>query len=209
MKIDTDHAKLIYSIAKQFYGVEKEDLFQAGVLGLLKAYKNFVDDGTCKFTTYATKYIYGEMYNLVSNKAIKINRNLRKVIKLINQAKEGLTQKLHRVPSTDEIAQFLEIPESTVIEALGAASEIMSLDNEQDISLYETIKCDENVNLDDQILIDQSLEMLTEDERNIIKARYYEDLTQCEVARKLKMTQVKVSRYEKKGLDKMQQFMRN
>lgn len=209
MKIDTDHAKLIYSIAKQFYGVEKEDLFQAGVLGLLKAYKNFVDDGTCKFTTYATKYIYGEMYNLVSNKAIKINRNLRKVIKLINQAKEGLTQKLHRVPSTDEIAQFLEIPESTAIEALGAASEIMSLDNEQDISLYETIKCDENVNLDDQILIDQSLEMLTEDERNIIKARYYEDLTQCEVARKLKMTQVKVSRYEKKGLDKMQQFMRN
>ncbi len=209
MKIDNDHAKLIYSITKQFYGVEKEDLFQAGVLGLLKAYKNFVDDGSCKFTTYATKYIYGEMYSLVSNKAIKINRNLRKMIKMINQAKEGLTQKLHRIPSVSEIAQFLEIPQTTVNEALGAASEIMSLDNEQDISLYETIQSDENVNLDDQILIDQSLEMLTEDERNIIKARYYEDLTQCEVARKLKMTQVKVSRYEKKGLDKMQQFMRN
>ena len=209
MKIDNDHAKLIYSITKQFYGVEKEDLFQAGVLGLLKAYKNFVDDGSCKFTTYATKYIYGEMYSLVSNKAIKINRNLRKMIKMINQAKEGLTQKLHRSPSVSEIAQFLEIPQTTVNEALGAASEIMSLDNEQDISLYETIQSDENVNLDDQILIDQSLEMLTEDERNIIKARYYEDLTQCEVARKLKMTQVKVSRYEKKGLDKMQQFMRN
>ena len=83
----------------------------------------------------------------------------------------------------------------------------MSLDSEENVCLYDTIKSEEKVSIDDKILIDESMEMLSEDERNIIKSRYFEDLTQCEVARKLSMTQVMVSRYEKKGLDKMQKFL--
>ena len=88
-----------------------------------------------------------------------------------------------------------------------AGQSIMSLDSDENISLYDTIKSEEKVSIDDKILIDESMEMLSEDERNIIKSRYFEDLTQCEVARKLSMTQVMVSRYEKKGLDKMQKFL--
>ena len=62
---------LIWTVAKKFYGVDKNDLYQAGVLGVIKAYQNYVDDGKCKFSTYAYNYIFGEMYALANNKEIK------------------------------------------------------------------------------------------------------------------------------------------
>ena len=201
------NTNLIYKIASKFYGVETDDLFQAGVLGLLKAYKNYKDNGTTKFSTYAYEYIYGEMYMLVNNRAMKINKDILKLYRMIEKTRFALAQKYNRVPSNSEIATFLELSEVQINEAIMAGKEIMSLDSEQDMPFYETIKIDEKVNVDDQILISEGLEMLSNDEKEIIKARYYEDLTQSEVAKKLAMTQVMVSRYEKKGLNKMQQFM--
>lgn len=201
------NTNLIYKIASKFYGVETDDLFQAGVLGLLKAYRNYKDNGTTKFSTYAYDYIYGEMYLLVNNRAMKINKEILKLYRMIEKTRFSLAQKYNRVPSNEEIALFLEIPEYQINEAIMAGKEIMSLDSEQDMPFYETIKADEKINVDDQILISEGLEMLSNDEKEIIKARYYEDMTQSEVAKKLAMTQVMVSRYEKKGLNKMQQFM--
>ena len=201
------NTNLIYKIASKFYGVETDDLFQAGVLGLLKAYKNYKDNGTTKFSTYAYEYIYGEMYMLVNNRTMKINKDILKLYRMIEKTRFALAQKYNRVPSNGEIACFLEISEAQIDEAVMAGKEIMSLDAEQEMPFYETIKADEKVQVDDQILISESLEMLSDDEKEIIKARYYEDLTQSEVAKKLAMTQVMVSRYEKKGLSKMQQFM--
>ena len=202
------NSKLIYKIASGFYGVDQEDLYQAGVLGILKAYKNYRKEGNAKFSSYAYDYIYGEMYNLVNNRTIKINKDLVKLYKLIEKTRFSLAQKYNRVPTNAEVASFLELPESIVNDAIMAGRDIMSLDNEQDMPVYETVKCEEKTNLDDRILISQSLEMLSEDEQNIIRARYYDDLTQSEVAKKLAMTQVMVSRYEKKSLDKMGRFMR-
>ena len=201
------NTNLIYKIASKFYGAETDDLYQAGVLGLLKAYKNYKDNGTTKFSTYAYDYIYGEMYMLVNNRAMKINKDILKLYRMIEKTRFALAQKYNRIPSNNEIASFLELSESQIDEAIIAGKEIMSLDSELDMPYYETIKVTEKVNVDDQILISESLEMLSSDEKKIIKARYYEDMTQSEIAKRLAMTQVMVSRYEKKGLDKMQQFM--
>ena len=206
-EIINQNAGLIYDIAKKFYGYPKEDLFQAGVLGLLKAYKQYDESFNAKFTSFAYKYIYGEMYLLVNNRPLKINKDILKLYKLIEQTRLSLTQRNGFVPSYDDIANFLEIDKGKIYEAVMAGQSIMSLDSEENVCLYDTIKSEEKVSIDDKILIDESMEMLSEDERNIIKSRYFEDLTQCEVARKLSMTQVMVSRYEKKGLDKMQKFL--
>lgn len=206
-EIINQNAGLIYDIAKKFYGYPKEDLFQAGVLGLLKAYKQYDESFNAKFTSFAYKYIYGEMYLLVNNRPLKINKDILKLYKLIEQTRLSLTQNSGIVPSYEDVANFLEIDKEKIYEAVMAGQSIMSLDSDENISLYDTIKSEEKVSIDDKILIDESMEMLSEDERNIIKSRYFEDLTQCEVARKLSMTQVMVSRYEKKGLDKMQKFL--
>lgn len=206
-EIINQNAGLIYDIAKKFYGYPKEDLFQAGVLGLLKAYKQYDENFNAKFTSFAYNYIYGEMYLLVNNRPLKINKDILKLYKLIEQTRFSLTQRNGFVPSYDDIANFLEIDKEKIYEAVMAGQSIMSLDSEENVCLYDTIKSEEKVSIDDKILIDESMEMLSEDERNIIKSRYFEDLTQCEVARKLSMTQVMVSRYEKKGLDKMQKFL--
>lgn len=206
-EIINQNAGLIYDIAKKFYGYPKEDLFQAGVLGLLKAYKQYDESFNAKFTSFAYKYIYGEMYLLVNNRPLKINKDILKLYKLIVQTRLSLTQNSGIVPSYEDVAKFLEIDNEKIYEAVMAGQSIMSLDSDENISLYDTIKSEEKVSIDDKILIDESMEMLSEDERNIIKSRYFEDLTQCEVARKLSMTQVMVSRYEKKGLDKMQKFL--
>jgi RNA polymerase sporulation-specific sigma factor len=200
------NTNLIYKIAQSFYGVPKEDLFQAGVLGILKAYKNYKRDGEVKFSSYAYDYIYGEMYTLVNNKTIKVNKDILKLYKMIEKTRYTLAQKYNRVPSNKEIAMFLEIPEKNINDAILAGKEIMSLDNDK-LPLIDIIKIEEKTSLDDKILLSEGLEILSDDERKIIKARYYEDLTQSQVARKLSMTQVMVSRYEKKGLSKMQAYL--
>ena len=160
-----------------------------------------------KFTSFAYNYIYGEMYLLVNNRPLKINKDILKLYKLIEQTRLSLTQNSGIVPSYEDVANFLEIDKEKIYEAVMAGQSIMSLDSDENISLYDTIKSEEKVSIDDKILIDESMEMLSEDERNIIKSRYFEDLTQCEVARKLSMTQVMVSRYEKKGINKIREYL--
>ena len=199
--------KLIYKIASSFYNVDMEDLYQAGVLGLLKAYKNYDAKSGAKFSSYAYDYIYGEMYSLVNNRNIKISKDILKLYRMIEKTRSALCQRLGHVPSDHEVASFLEMDEKTVSEAIMSGKEIMSLDTESLLPVYETIPCEEKTHIDDQILISEGLERLSSDEKKIIKARYYDDLTQSEVAKKLAMTQVMVSRYEKKGLSKMQEFM--
>lgn len=207
-KLIEDNQKLIYKIAASFYNVDREDLYQAGVLGLLKAYKKYNKNSNAKFSSYAYEYIYGEMYNLVNNRNMKISKDILKLYRMIEKTRFVLCQKKGYVPSDREIALFLEIDEKDVQEAIMAGKEIMSLDVQDLMPIYETIPCEEKTNLDDQILIADSLDNLSNDERKIIKARYYDDMTQSEVAKKLAMTQVMVSRYEKKGLSKMQEYMR-
>ena len=206
-KLIESNQKMIYKIASSFYNVDMEDLYQAGVLGLLKAYKNYNHRSNAKFSSYAYDYIYGEMYSLVNNRNIKISKDILKLYRMIEKTRSVLCQKLGHVPNDKEVANFLEMDEKMVNEAIMAGKDIMSLDEKDLMPVYEMIASEEKTNVDDQIMISDSLERLTPDEQKIIKARFYEDMTQSEVARKLAMTQVMVSRYEKKGLAKMCEYM--
>ena len=208
-KVIEDSAGLIWSIAKMFYGTEKSDLYQAGVLGVIKAYQNYKKDGDTKFSTYAYKYIYGEMYIVANSKSIKLSKDILKLVKMIEHGRNILAQKLLHTPTNKELAAFLEIEEEKIEQAILWASSIISIDNdtEEERSLHELIPCEEKITQDDKLLLSESLNTLNSLEKDIISARYYEDLTQSETARKLGITQVMVSRYETKSLAKMRKFM--
>ncbi len=207
-KVLKDNEKMIWKITSYFYGVDKNDLFQAGVVGLFKALENYKTNNTTKFSTYAHDYIYGEMYLLAANKNIKISKDILKLYKEIERTRYILAQKYSKVPSNMELSEFLGLPLEQIEMACASASEIMSLDNNTDEArnAYECIsgKVDD---IDTKILIDDSFEVLTDEEKAIMRSRYYEDLTQQEVARKLNMTQVMVSRYEKKSINKMRDYL--
>lgn len=207
--IVSNSAGLIWEISKKFYGVEKADLYQAGVLGVIKAYQNYHNDGTTKFSTYAYKYIYGEMYMVASSKSIKISKDILKLVKMIEHGRNLLAQKILRTPTNAELANFLEIEEEKIEQALLCASSVLSIDNESDDerSLHETLAYEEAVTEDEKLLLSDSINTLNPLEKDIINARYYEDLTQSETAKKLGITQVMVSRYESKSLAKLREFM--
>ncbi len=207
-KVVKDNEKMIWKIASHFYGVDKDDLFQAGIVGLLKALQNYKSNGITKFSTYAHDYIFGEMYLLANNKNIKISKDILKLYKKIESTRYILAQKLNKIPSNLELSEFLSISLEDINMAINSANIIMSLDSKEDDekSLYESIRAKEE-DLDTKILLNDSMEVLNEEEKDIIKSRYFEDLTQSEVARKLNMTQVMVSRYEKKGINKMREYL--
>lgn len=199
------HMGLIKKIANKFYNASREDLIQVGVIGLLKAYQNYKDTKSAKFSTYAYPYIFGEMYQLVnSNRDIKVSKELLKLYKVVQKTRYELAQRLGYIPSDDEVAEFLEMDYNLVREAVACSSAMISLDDEaSELNLHEVIADQHTVNADLKIDIDDSFKVLDSCEKEIIKARYYDDLTQSEVAKKLNMTQVMVSRYEKKSLEKM------
>lgn len=200
---------LIKKIANEFYNYDKEDLIQAGSLGVLKAFKNFKDNGTTKFSTYAYPYIYGEMYELVMRaRNIKISKDLLKLYRQVERVRYELAQKYGRIISYEEVALYLELDVNKVYDAVSSAQSIMSLDDDaNEMNLHEIIPDHNHDNVDLRLDLDDSFKVLNNQEKEIIRSRYYEDLTQKEVAHKLNMTQVMVSRYEKKSLEKMRSVM--
>lgn len=200
---------LIWAVAKKFYGVDKNDLYQAGVLGVVKAYQNYVDDGKSKFSTYAYNYIFGEMYALANNREIKLNKDINRLLKMIEMGRTRLSQEIMRMPSNKELAAYLEMEEEKLEQVLSYANSFVSMDEvcDEDRSLHEVIAEEESVSVDERLELKNSINSLDAIEKDIIKSRYYEDLTQSETARKLGITQVMVSRYEKRSLTKMRDYM--
>lgn len=200
---------LIWAVAKKFYGVDKNDLYQAGVLGVVKAYQNYVDDGKSKFSTYAYNYIFGEMYALANNKEIKLNKDINRLIKMIEMGKARLSQEIMKVPSNKELVQYLEMEEEKLEQILSYANSFVSMDEvcDDERSMHEVLALEERVSVDEKLELKNSINSLDAIEKDIIKSRYYEDLTQSETARKLGITQVMVSRYEKRSLTKMRDYM--
>ena len=202
------YSKLIYKVASNFYGVDKNDLYQAGVLGLIKAFQNYDQSKNTKLSSYAFKYIYSEMYILACNKNIKYNKELLKLYKQIENTRYKLAQTLNKIPSNVELANYLEIDINLINLAIDSSKEVLSLDYsiDEDNNAYNYVMAKEE-DLDNKLLIEDGLSILSEQEKDIIKSRYYEDLTQDEVARKLKISQVKVSRYEKKSINKLKEYL--
>lgn len=204
-KIILENENLIYSIANKFTKYKsKEDLFQVGCIGMIEAYNNFDETKGTKFTSYAYQYIYGEMSKYVrEDHTVKLSRDMSKLKNKIELAKNHLTQTLMYIPSNKEISEFLEIEEETVEQILNY-TDPFSLDEiyADNLSMHELIP-DKQTDYNTLIALKAEIESLNEPERTIMLERYYEDLTQTEIANNLGLSQVDVSRKEKKVLTKL------
>lgn len=197
---------LIYSIAKKFNG-DIEDLFQVGVIGLMKAYKNFDLKFNTKFSTYAYQYIYGEIYKyVIRNKNIKVSTDQVKLNIAVNKAYDFLSQKYGRIPNDFELSSFLEISIDKINEVRNIMNTISLDDDRNDIPLYNFIPINE-MNKDDLITLRDALNKLNKDEKELILKRYFYNMTQSEIATSLGTNQVKISREEGKVLTKLRNYM--
>ena len=205
-----DLKNIIMSIANKFYNVEKKDLYQVGYIGAIKAFNNYSINSNVKFTTFAYKYIFGEMYELAkNNRCIKLNKKIISLYKKIEKAKLLLTQKFNREPSLIDISNYLEMDISLINECLIICSNSVSLDNESEMlnesNLYTVIG--NTPNYIDDILVKDALEYLNDTERKIIDYRYYYGYSQQEVADILGINQVKVSRMETSSKKKIKEYI--
>lgn len=204
-----ENGSFIYKIInkyKNYYDIE--DLYQVAVLGIIKAYKNYIDNNETKFSTYCYKYVIGEIIKYINDaKTIKLNREYNKLFNSINNAKNILSQKIMREPTLIELSLFLEIDEKIINDCLLLNSPIDSLDrninDEYSDCIYNTIVDKKNnYNIDD-IVLKSAIDELTSFEKKIIEKRYYNDLSQNETAGLLGVNQVAISRIEKKILQKL------
>ena len=205
-----EYEPLVRSIASNFFGTETEDLLQAGRLGLINANRNYVERDGSKFSSYAYNYIFGEMYTLsIINKTIKLNKDSLKLYKKIQETKNHIYQKIGIWPSNTDIALYLSIDEE-IIFAIESAMNVISLSmsvNDDDSTLYDVIPDKNQVNIDERLMVSESISKLKKLEQKVIDYRYFKDFTQSETAKVLCMSQAKVSRYEKNSLNKMRGYI--
>ena len=194
---------LIYSIIHKFRSKDYEDLFQAGCVGLINAYKKFNKKQNVKFTSYAYNYIVGEIYQyIVNNRTIRMSPKNNRLTNSINKAFEYLTNHLGRFPTDYEMCLFLEI-EPYKYEELKNMMYMESLDYDNGIELAHK----NNISKDDMIDLKNALSNLTKEEKMLINARFYNNYTQEELAKIYNTNQVKISREEKKILSKLKANM--
>ena len=187
--------KLIYYAMKNFPSYKsKEDLYQAGWLGLTKAYKNNLET---KFSTYAYTYIVGEMFKLIEkDRTIKVNRDLTKLKLKMEKCKILLSQKLMREPTIKEIAEYLEIEEELLVEAIKASEPVGSIhysikSDTKDLLLEDIIGV-ENKDIDTLIELKEAIKSLAPLDKKILI--YNLTKSQEEIGNLTNMSQVKVSR---------------
>lgn len=203
-----EYSNLIYAVAHSFtWYTEKDDLYQAGYKGLMMASTNYDATKGVKFSTYAYPFIWGEMNKWVNeDKNIKIGRNFRKLKLQIEKARVVLQQQLLREPSIDELSYYLNIDVADLSEAMRITATI-SLDSVisedgKELTLYDTVPS-KGMDVETLIAFKEELNNLTPFEKSIIEARYLNDMSQQEVANILGMSQVQVSRQEKRIKEKI------
>lgn len=205
---------LVWSIVKKFMGrgVDTDDLFQLGAMGLVKAIKKFDISYDVKLSTYAVPMICGEIKRFLRDDGIiKISRGIKETAFKIMKAKESLYIENDREPTIEEISQFINIPTEDIVIALNSMRDIDSIDRKietdkgNEMYVIDTIPNNNNKSEDiiDDIVLKQSLNTLEADERQIITMRYIAEMTQSQVAKKIGVSQVQVSRLEKKILKKL------
>lgn len=200
------NANLIYSLMKRFnYSIdEKDDIFSCAKYGLIKASKNFNSSFNCVFTTYAVPLILGEIKKYFrDNSSLHVSRGYKDLYKEILKAQEIL-EKDNKIVSLQEISNYLNVSYEDVLLSYEAHYSISSLDasiGEDDICLGDMISSEDN--LIDNCSLNLALQKLDKKERLLIQLRYFDGYTQNEVAQRLFISQVQVSRLEKKILEKL------
>lgn len=206
-----ENTGLIYSVARRFLGrgVELEDLFQIGSIGLLKAVDHFDISYEVRFSTYAVPMIAGEIKRYLRDDGIlKVSRSLKENCAKIYQERERLERELGREPVLEEISEATKFSVEEVVMALESTAEVESLHKTiyqgdgSDISLMDRIPEKENGQEQalDRIFLDEMLKCLDAQERRLICMRYFKNMTQTEIAAELGVSQVQVSRMEKRIL---------
>jgi len=207
---------LVKSVVKRFLnrGYEYEDLFQLGSIGLLKAIKNFDINYNVRFSTYAVPMIVGEIKRFLRDDGIiKVSRSLKEMHSKLKLAKDRMAKEMGREPTLNEISEELGIPREDLIMALDATASPEYLyntihqDDGSPIFLIDKISANNDYNSEmlDRITLKEMISKLKPRERQIIIMRYFQDKTQTQIAQKLGISQVQVSRVEKKILEKLKQ----
>ena len=190
---------LIYSIINKYpKRYDREDLYQAAMIGLIDAYKHYNSKYDTKFSTFAYYYIVGEVNKYIrENSSLKISKNLIDLKKKIIKTKEIMSQKLGREATNLEISLYLEVDEDLINDAIIATDEISYFEDS-----YDDIKSYDNTSAE-VLDLKNEINNLNEEEKKLIIARYYNELTQSETSNVLGISQVQVSRNENKILKKL------
>ena len=215
-----ENTGLIYSVARRFLGrgVDMEDLFQIGSIGLLKAVDKFDPAFEVKFSTYAIPMILGELKRFFRDDGmIKVSRSIKENQHRVYLAREKIEKELGREPSLKEIAEMLEMPPEEVAMTMDSAAEVESLyrtvyqSEGTDISLIDKIPEKENAeeHLLNRIFLEEILGKLESSDRKLLYMRYFQDQTQTQIAEQLGVSQVQVSRMEKRILKKLRSLYRD
>ena len=210
---------LVYTVVRRFLGrgCEQEDLVQIGSIGLLKAIDHFDTSYDVRFSTYAVPMITGEIRRFLRDDGIvKVSRILKEAAAKAFRAREALEKQKGTEPTMEEIAQETGISREDLAMAMEAVSEVEALSQTiysgdgTPVLLGDRLadREDHNEALLNRMLLAQLLELLSEDEQEVIRLRYFEEQTQVQVAKRLGMTQVQVSRAEKRILKKLREAER-
>ncbi len=211
MKAQTveDNLGLAHLCARRFQGkgIEYEDLFQAACLGLIKAAENFDTERGVRFSTYAVPVILGEVRRLFRDGgALRVSRGLRELGKKAQQLSEELQSQRGFSPSVGEIADKLGVTPEKAALALGACRAPVSLTGGEEGEQIEIPVEAPEEKMTEQLTLQSILRTMEERDQKLIGYRYYQSKTQTETAKLLGMTQVQVSRREKKLLQYMRQM---
>lgn len=212
-----ENLRLVHHVVKRFTGrgVELQDLFQIGTIGLIKAVDHFDLEREVQFSTYAVPMIMGEIKRFLRDDGmVKVSRSLKENAYRIKREQELFCKQYGREPMISELARRLELMPQEIVEALDACTEVESLQKEiyhsdGSSTMLEDLVQDnrnEKEELLNHMVLKQLLVELEPQEREIIILRYMENLTQTEVANRLNTSQVQISRYEKKILKKMREL---
>ncbi len=218
-EIVSRHLYLAEIISRKFLnrGVDYDDIYQVASVALINAVERFNPEKGFKFVSFATPTIIGEIkrYFRDKNAAIRIPRRIYEAYQKVNIAKERLSQKLNRNPKADEIAEFLEIRTEAVLEIIESwnAYNMQSFDqnvyNDDDLELYETIG-DEDATferIENRDFLEKSLDKFNEVEREFIHLRYFNRKTQKEIAERIGVSQMYISRLERKVLERFRKLL--
>lgn len=215
-----ENTGLIWSVVKRFQGrgYGKEDLFQIGSIGLLKCIDNFDLERKVKFSTYAVPLIMGEIKRFLRDDGlVKVSRSLKEASYKIKREKEHYEKLYNREPTLKEIAATLDMDESDILMAMESGQDVYSLhqviyQNEGD-EIHLEDKLEQQSDLIEQtvdnIYIQELLQKLNEQERKLIELRYFQNQTQAVIAGIMGISQVQVSRMEKKILEKLRMHSLN
>ncbi len=203
---------LVHLCANKFRnkGIEYEEMFSAGCIGLVKAMKAFDPSRNVKFSTYAVPVILGEIKCLFRDGgSIKVNRKIKSLSMHISRERDRFSKNYGREPTISELSEILNVSESEIAEAVSAGLPTVSLTCEDDegCSQLDIPVESPDIKITDRVSLHQIISTLEPDDRQLIFLRYYRNLTQVQTAKLLGITQVKVSRREKKILSVIREKM--